>query len=307
MKKNIMIVLLISIFCSLCFTGCDNKSQKYTVYYINADGTNLSTEKVNLSGSTKEKLDKMIAVQEKHNQKNGYKYYNFSDSKVEGNIAYIYLTTVEKPSDFAYSVLGRAAIVKNSVQIEGIDYVALFIDGLVAGSSEGAPIGLMNLEDFAEEAKGNVDELKRTDLKLYYANAKGDKLMPVTVSVAYKNTVPVEKVILEQLISGTNLTGCYKTLPNNLKLLGVSVKDGVCYVNFDSEFLMGMVNVSAQTVIYSIVNSLCELEKVQKVQILVNGDSSKMFRETISLSSAYSYNADIIERKENQNTTLKDQ
>ena len=64
-------------------------------------------------------------------------------------------------------------------------------------------------------------------------------------------------------------------------MLGVTVKDGTCYVNLDNGFLTQTYNVSAEVQIYSIVNSLVELSNINKVQIAVNGNTDMIFREKI--------------------------
>lgn len=127
---------------------------------------------------------------------------------------------------------------------------------------------------------------------MYFANQKGDKLVKDNVSVAYSRSVSVERVIVEQLINGPDIASCSKTLPSGMKLLSISVTDGTCYVNLDSSFLNEMVNVSDTIPIYSIVNSLCELSEIDNVQILVNGDSKKTFRESISLDSTFEMNTE---------------
>ena len=48
-------------------------------------------------------------------------------------------------------------------------------------------------------------------------------------------------------------------------------------------------------VIYSIVNSLVELSNVNKVQIAVNGDSNKIYRDSYDLSVMYERNLDFMD------------
>ena len=80
------------------------------------------------------------------------------------------------------------------------------------------------------------------------------------------------------------MEGGYPTLPSDVKLLNVSVSENVCYVNFDSNLLIP---------IYSIVNSLCAISSVNKVQLTVNGSSDVMFRDVISLNTLFERNLDL--------------
>ena len=66
-------------------------------------------------------------------------------------------------------------------------------------------------------------------------------------------------------------------------------KDGICYVNLDDNFLMVVNNVSIDSAIYSITNSLVELSNINKVQILVNGEVPASFTNPY-----YERNLDIV-------------
>ena len=78
--------------------------------------------------------------------------------------------------------------------------------------------------------------------------------------------------------------------------MGVVVKDGVCYVNLSTTFLTQIYNVTPEAVIYSIVNSLCEVSGIDKVQISVDGDTSIFFREKMQLNATYERNLDMLEK-----------
>ena len=86
----------------------------------------------------------------------------------------------------------------------------------------------------------------------------------------------------------------YPVINSATKVLGVTVKDGTCYVNLDNGFLTQTYNVSAEVQIYSIVNSLVELSNINKVQIAVNGNTDMIFREKISLSNVFDRNLDLV-------------
>lgn len=66
-------------------------------------------------------------------------------------------------------------------------------------------------------------------------------------------------------------------------------KDGICYVNLDDNFLTVENNVPTEVTIYALVNSLVELNNVNKVQILINGEVPASFSAT-----TYERNLDIV-------------
>lgn len=104
----------------------------------------------------------------------------------------------------------------------------------------------------------------------------------------------MEKLAVEQVISGPNTDIAYPTVSKNTKVRSISSKDGVCYIDFDSEFLTQMGSVSAETAIYSIVNTVTELPNINKVAFSVNGESAFTFMDYL-ISGSYERNLDIVE------------
>jgi len=105
-------------------------------------------------------------------------------------------------------------------------------------------------------------------------------------------------VILEQLISGPDDSACTATLPKTTKILGVSIRDGICYVNFDTKLLTDSVVSSDAILVYSVVNSLAELASVEQVQFIVNGSlavDSPLGQ--FSFETPFSPNYDLIEQE----------
>ena len=155
----------------------------------------------------------------------------------------------------------------------------------------------MGKDDFVYDSNEIFESVEWKNIKIYYANKLGDKLIEKTEKVAYSKNVSLEKVVLEKLINGADNINEFSTVPKDLKLLGVSTSNGVCYVNLSSVFLTEMVNVSGEVSLYSIVNSLCGLDNIDSVKILINGNSSKTFRENINLENEYVFNESLIEAK----------
>ena len=194
-------------------------------------------------------------------------------------------------------ILFRMAVVKTMAQLDSVSNIIFYVNGQPLTNSNGTPIGMMSASSFITDSQDSMD-VHWFKMDLYFSDAKGEKLVKETTDIAYSAESEIERVIMEHLINGPEDVNNKKTLPTTLKVISASTKDGVCYVNLDSTFLSSLADVSAQVTFYSIVNSLCELPSVKRVQILVNGSADHTFRETFHLSETYERNLDLISQGE---------
>ena len=102
-----------------------------------------------------------------------------------------------------------------------------------------------------------------------------------------------EQMIVEKLMQGPE-SGAYPTINPNANLLGVTIKDDICYVNFDSTFLNGEYDILPKLTIYSIVNSLVEGTEATQVQITINGESKAKYMGTVDLSQPLKENLELV-------------
>ena len=63
-----------------------------------------------------------------------------------------------------------------------------------------------------------------------------------------------------------------------------TIKDHVCYVNFDSTFLTSVYDVLPEITIYSLVDSIIAGTEATQVQITINGETKAVYMEKIDLS-----------------------
>lgn len=194
--------------------------------------------------------------------------------------------------------LVRAALVRSLIQISGIQAVWLTVDGEPLTEADGTAVGMLNGDDFVENTGASVSSYQNETLTLYFANKEGDNLVERTVNVRYSSNIPREKIIVEKLMQGPKGNSSYPTMNPEATLLSVTVKDGVCYVNFDSEFLNSTYNVKPEIAIYSLVNSLLEGTTAGKVQIAVNGITDVSYKDTIDLSQPFQENLELLENAE---------
>ena len=68
-------------------------------------------------------------------------------------------------------------------------------------------------------------------------------------------------------------------------------------MDLSEEFLTPMNNVTSQTVLYSIVNSLVELPGINRVQISIDGNTDVTYRDNVSLTTVFERNLDLVETK----------
>ncbi len=85
--------------------------------------------------------------------------------------------------------------------------------------------------------------------------------------------------------------------PKDTRILNVSLTDNICYVNLDSTFLNGEVEAADYIPVYALVNSLTELQTVNKVQITVNGSANVAYRNVISLAAPLEREEKYVESK----------
>ena len=191
-------------------------------------------------------------------------------------------------------ILDRAAIVRTFTQLDDIEYVSFQMEGTPLTDHYGNPFGNMSADTFIFNVGNEINTYEKVELKLYFANETRDKLVPVYRSVVYNSNISMERVDVEQIIKGPKTDICFPTISKDVKINSVNVKDGVCYVDFDSAFLTEPYNVSAEVAIYSIVNSIVELTDVNKVAFSVNGEATFTFMD-FTISGPYERNLDLME------------
>lgn len=291
MKKKIGVLLSILLCIVLCACEQQTGTDEMHVYYLNADGNALIQEvypKTNVEGAldklkTHSVLPKGVEVEE----------FKLSKGYLD-----IYFNSAYAKMSKGTEVLVRAAIVQTLAQVENVNFVSFHVDGQALTDSDGNLIGMMRAEDFVQSTGSSIDSYQTTDLTLYFADKAGKQLTSTKrTDVRYNVNTTIERLVVEQLIKGTSASGAQSTVPKTTTILGVSVKEGICYVNLDSKFVTDSYDLSPEVVIYSIVNSVIENGSVTKVQILIDGASDATYKNTIDLSRPLEWNVGLLEEK----------
>ncbi len=305
--KKLKIFLLLAM-CMFFMTGCKKEvvleEGQSAIYYLNKDGTSVVPVAYEITGETAEKkIEELLLKLEEAPESLDYRrtipenvkllQYTLDRKQLYLDFGSEYLNL-----DKATEVLVRAAIVHTMTQVEEVSYIGFQIAGEPLKDTKGNNIGLMNANTFLDNMGSEENATKIVKLNLYYANKSGDKLKTQSSVLEYNANVAVEKVVVEQLIAGPSEEGFFATIPKDTKVMSITTKDGVCYVNLDTAFTSQGYDVLGAVTIYSIVNSLTEISGISSVQILVNGETSITYKDNISLETIFQRNPEIIEKGE---------
>ena len=192
-------------------------------------------------------------------------------------------------------VLFRAAVSQTVLQNEDINFVTFEVEGEPLKYDNGEEVGGMTVNTFIDNAKDELSSYYKKTVKLYFADSAGTGLKMVERELIYSSNESLEKKVIEQLIAGPSENEGYATISPDTKLNTIVVKNGICYVSLDSSLIDKPIDVSEETLLYSIVNTLCDLSGVSKVQISVNGETDRVLRSTLPLDEIYSFNKEIVD------------
>lgn len=129
-----------------------------------------------------------------------------------------------------------------------------------------------------EPPKATQNEQKSEEIALYFADSQGLKLKKEMRKISDEYSSCQEAVVSE-LIKGSKKDGRVSVIPEGTRLIGISVEDGLCTVNLSSEFIDNSNGGTAFDTlsVYSVVNSLCATDGVDKVQFLIDGKTVEVY------------------------------
>lgn len=317
-RLSILMVVMLLLFVGVFLSGCQSAGQKhlltpgsknYKIYYLENEEKEIVSEDydpkaadddcVGLLNEFIKALDqppKNLTCKKAKPDNVKILKYQFQDTKLTLYFNSEY-TTVTGISE----VLMRAAIVKTLCQIDGVDAVEFYVNGQPLMETPERAAGFMKEESFIDNTGGETNFFQYAELLLYFASRDGEKLQPITVSVRYDGTISIEQLVVEQLIHGPasikgvdkSLVG--KTVPEDTRINRVSVKEGTCFVDVSAEFLDKVRGITDEVAIYSIVNSLVELSRIDRVEFLVDGEKMATYREKFPFNDAFERNLDLVE------------
>lgn len=126
------------------------------------------------------------------------------------------------------------------------------------------------------------DEIRKTIISLYFKNIETNSLVAeakcVDVKELYKEPY---SYLINILITGPENEKLESAIPEGTKVNSCTLKGNTLYVDLSKEFIDNAPSgiEEESMVVYSIVNTLTELNEVSEVKFLINGEENLQFKD----------------------------
>ncbi|MCD8023240.1 MAG: GerMN domain-containing protein [Lachnospiraceae bacterium] len=305
-KRSICAFLVL--FALLLLTaGCENNSSEsttYTIYYKNTSGTSLYEVSYKPSAETFDEMMTELMAQMATVPADAVYVSTLPETVVyQGYERGIDALRIDFSSEYyemdnITEVLLRAAVVKTICQIPGVTKIIITVNSEQLVDANGDLVAAMDAESFIDTKNGGINSYQTASLVLYFPNQDGTMLLKEVRNVDYSSNMVLERVIVEQLIAGSEYSDRMALLNSSTEILDVTTKNGICTINFSEEFNQAPTDgaASAEVALYAIVNSICETsDTINGVKFTVEGSSNVTFWDEIDLNNVFIMKESLIE------------
>ena len=194
----------------------------------------------------------------------------------------------------------RATLTWSMTDLDFINNVEILVENKPLTNSLGMPMSLQNRQNIDIYGVLPPFPIVSRVVKLYFSDETGTKLLPEERTIDADPRLPVDQLIVEQIILGPRKEGYYPTVSTDVSIVDVSRKEGICFVNLSADFLSKgpVMPVTDDVAVYSIVDSLMEVTGVNKVQFLIDSENVGILKGDIDLSRQFDRNDEIIKDTE---------
>lgn len=228
MKFRIGAILLgFVMLISACSTGSTKEpetSSGLCIYYLNKEENALvtipyETETTNQNDLLEELIDKMTAIPDNAEHKAPL-HMGFSVVRcyVEGTQIVVSVDEHYRSLSPTTEILIRAAIVRTLTQVDGIECVSMLVGTEALTDTAGNPVGPMSADTFIDNEGSEINAYEQATVRLYFANETGDSLIEISQTLVYNSNISMEKLVVEQLITGPNNTETFPTINPETKI-----------------------------------------------------------------------------------------
>ncbi len=273
-----VVSLLVAVICAI-WISVDRGSDKTKIdlYFLNADGSGIEARKDTVRYKNEDELirNTLKKLRRGPSQSNlgavMPRDTEVTEIRLSGNQLMVNLSENFMTDDPSRNVLNVYAVVKTLSSTSVVSSVKVLAGGKAIRDKDGNKLGFIDASDINLETEEYQSEVRQ--VALYFANPAEDMLVREMRSITITDQQPIEQYIINELIKGTKSKMAKSLLSDDTVLVSVDVEENICYLNFRSSFLAENEgsDIHERLVIYSIVNSLTELQTIGRVQFYMDG------------------------------------
>lgn len=283
--KNLIIpaaavVILAAVIITITFCTGDRSKNRYNaaLYFYNEQQTAIEAESRTIHYTDRQELAELIVGELiKGPESAKSRRVIPSDTKlisvsgVEDGEVIVNMSKEFQTGDNKNDVLAIYSVVKSLCAVRGIDRVKVVTDGTDILSADGSIIGFLTDQDINLSTDTYNSEMR--EVTLYFPLNDGGGLGREIRSIRVTDQQPLAQYLINELIKGPQTEGLYASMNGETKIHSVEIMNGICFVNFTQSFIEKNAGSAEQEklTITSIVDSLTELDNIERVQILIDG------------------------------------
>jgi len=154
--------------------------------------------------------------------------------------------------------------------------IALLITVIFVGGCEKNRNKYQEITNHKTGETQQVVEEKKAEITLFYANLDATGLVAEVRSASNKEAKDCV-FVLNELIGGTLNSELVNVIPPQTKVNSATCENGICTVDLSADFISKNGTASEQMAIYSVVNTLCSMDGIDKVQFIIDGKKIMIF------------------------------
>jgi len=139
-----------------------------------------------------------------------------------------------------------------------------------------------NITEYTPAQEFSDDKIRKTIISLYFKNIETNSLIAEARAIDVKELyLDPYTYLINMLIAGPENEKLESAIPEGTKVNSCTLKGNTVYVDLSKEFIDNAPSgiTEESIIIYSIVNTLTELNEVSGIKILINGEENKAFSD----------------------------
>ena len=207
-----------------------------------------------------------------------------------GSVLELRLSQAYNAQSGVYQSISDVCLAKTGLELEGIRQVRIRVESL-----SGRILRDVTLSDGAILLYDSGQTTENITVTLYFSDAGHQYLLSERRTVPYMEAAELPAYILELLLQGPQTEGLSPVMPQGTAILDLNVDEGLCSVDFNADFYNNrpLGQREEQLTVLSIVNTLCELSNVNRVQFYLEGSPLDLY-SSLSLSAPFTMDSSVI-------------